>query len=210
MTKAEKKKAVQFTRMCRFWRTNECKMGADCTFAHTTSELRPSPKPCFEFSKTGFCPRGQACRFEHSLDSLKSGKINDFQETMLAMQQASNIQAQFNMVGTGSMTLMPPSLNAPMPGPRVSNTTSMPLQADVGSLACLRPPPGLEDMGMLTGLAPAGFRKTSLAKPKDGDSRRSSLSEVSLGLEGVSLPIPKAADLEQMWAADEATMVSKL
>ena len=72
MTKAEQKKAVQFTRMCKFWRTNECKMGADCTFAHATSELRPSPKPCFEFSKTGFCKRGQACRFVHATESKKS------------------------------------------------------------------------------------------------------------------------------------------
>ena len=70
MTKAEQKKAVQYTRMCKFWRTNECKMGADCTFAHGSSELRPSPKPCFEFSKTGFCTRGQACRFIH--DTVKS------------------------------------------------------------------------------------------------------------------------------------------
>ena len=75
MTKAEQKKAVQFTRMCKFWRTNECKMGADCTFAHTTSELRPSPKPCFEFSKTGSCKRGQACRFVHSADVKKSKGI---------------------------------------------------------------------------------------------------------------------------------------
>ena len=28
-------------------------MGADCTFAHSTSELRPSPKPCFDFVKNG-------------------------------------------------------------------------------------------------------------------------------------------------------------
>ena len=27
-------------------------MGADCTFAHSTEELRPSPKPCFEFVKS--------------------------------------------------------------------------------------------------------------------------------------------------------------
>ena len=76
MTKAEQKKAVQFTRMCKFWRTNECKMGADCTFAHATLELRPSPKPCFEFSKTGSCKRGQACRFVHSTDPKKSKSVH--------------------------------------------------------------------------------------------------------------------------------------
>ena len=77
MTKAEQKKAVEFTRMCKFWKTNECKMGADCTFAHESSELRPSPKPCFEFSKTGSCKRGEACRFVHSLDGRKSKKPKD-------------------------------------------------------------------------------------------------------------------------------------
>ena len=74
MTKAEQKKAVQFTRMCKFWRTNECKMGADCTFAHQSSELRPSPKPCFEFSKTGSCVRGIACRFVHSVENMKGSQ----------------------------------------------------------------------------------------------------------------------------------------
>ncbi|CAE7327764.1 Tis11 [Symbiodinium natans] len=77
MTKSEQKKAVQFTRMCKFWRTNECKMGADCTFAHASSELRPSPKPCFEFSKTGSCKRGRACRFVHSADGVKSRNAKD-------------------------------------------------------------------------------------------------------------------------------------
>ena len=44
-------------------------MGADCTFAHSTSELRPSPKPCFDFVKTGFCLRGEGCRFVHEMKS---------------------------------------------------------------------------------------------------------------------------------------------
>ena len=72
MTKSAQKKAVQFTRMCKFWRTNECKMGAECTFAHGSSELRPSPKPCFEFSKNGSCARGELCRFVHELGGSQS------------------------------------------------------------------------------------------------------------------------------------------
>ncbi|CAE7676180.1 unnamed protein product [Symbiodinium sp. CCMP2456] len=89
MTKAEQKKAVEFTRMCKFWKTNECKMGADCTFAHESSELRPSPKPCFEFSKTGTCKRGEACRFVHSLDCRKSKKPKD-----LPAQSANREEAE--------------------------------------------------------------------------------------------------------------------
>ena len=207
MTKAEQKKAVQFTRMCKFWRTNECKMGADCTFAHATSELRASPKPCFEFSKTGSCTRGQACRFVHSLDSLKAGKTKDLQEAILAVQHASSIQAQLNMVGAGSMALVPPSLNTSMS--QLSNMTSPLMHPDVAPVAYLRPPPGLEDMGMLAGLAPPSMCKSGLDNLKGGDSRRSSLSEVSLGMEGVSLPIPKIASLEQKWAADDATVATQ-
>ncbi|CAE7572919.1 unnamed protein product [Symbiodinium sp. CCMP2456] len=75
MTKAEQKKAVQFTRMCKFWRTNECKMGAECTFAHETTELRPSPKPCFDFAKKGVCTRGDACRFVHQLGPKAKVKV---------------------------------------------------------------------------------------------------------------------------------------
>ena len=61
------------------------------------------------------------------------------------------------------------------------------------------------DVRWLAGLALRGLLKSGLDKLKDGGSCCSSLHEVSLGLEGVSLPIPKPADLEQMWA-DDATL----
>lgn len=190
MTKAEQKKAVQFTRMCKFWRTNECKMGADCSFAHDTSELRPSPKPCFEFSKTGSCKRGQACRFVHSVDNMKkSGKAKG---VPTAMEQPTSGQNLLAVPGAGVMCFAPARINTPQLG----NLLSPPLPSMMASLPCLRPPPGLEDMGR-TGLGGHGLC-TSVKLPVDGDSRRSSFSEMSLGLEHVTLPIPKAADLDDV------------
>ena len=197
MTKAEQKKAVQFTRMCKFWRANECKMGADCTFAHETAELRPSPKPCFEFSKTGSCKRGQACRFVHSVDNMKkSGKAKG---VPTAMEQPTSGQNLLAVPGAGVMSFAPARINTPQLG----NLLSPPLPSMMASLPCLRPPPGLEDMGR-TGLGGHGLC-TSVKLPVDGDSRRSSFSEISLSLEHVTLPIPKAADREQIWAEDVAT-----
>jgi len=185
MTKAEQKKAVQFTRMCKFWRTNECKMGADCSFAHETSELRPSPKPCFEFSKTGSCKRGQACRFVHSVENMKkSGKANGMPTPMLQQQNL--------LAGVSGAMLAPTCINTPQPG----NLLSPPLPS-MGSLPCLRPPPGLEHLGMTAGLGGHGLG-ARVKLPVDGDSRRSSFSEMSLGLEHVTLPIPKAADLDDV------------
>ena len=187
MTKAEQKKAVQFTRMCKFWRANECKMGADCTFAHETAELRPSPKPCFEFSKTGTCKRGQACRFVHSVENMKkSGKANGL---LAATHEQQNLLAG---VG-GAMSLAPPCINTPQPG----NLPAPALPSMMGSLPCLRPPPGLEHLGMKAGLGGHGLG-ASVKLPVDGDSRRSSFSEISLSLEHVTLPIPKAAALDDV------------
>ncbi|CAE7327882.1 unnamed protein product [Symbiodinium natans] len=199
MTKAEQKKAVQFTRMCKFWRTNECKMGTGCTFAHDTAELRPSPKPCFEFSKSGSCVRGQACRFVHVMDSMKSsGKSSGLR---ISVQQASPRQHLLPSASTWPMAFAPYApacLSTPMP----ELGHLLPPQPSVVP-SCFRPPPGLEDV--------ARRRTPNLTvapETLDGDSRRSSLSDLSLGLD-CALPIPKAVDLEQKWAADDATVATQ-
>ena len=147
MTKAEQKKAVQFTRMCKFWRANECKMGADCTFAHETAELRPSPKPCFEFSKTGACKRGQACRFVHSGEHM-------IQATGVPTAEHHHTARQRLIAGAniGPMSL----------ATRCTKTQlhllspSLLLQPSTGSMQSLRPPRGLEDIGMMAGVRERG------------------------------------------------------
>ncbi|CAE7327778.1 Tis11 [Symbiodinium natans] len=156
MTKSEQKKAVQFTRMCKFWRTNECKMGADCTFAHASSELRPSPKPCFEFSKIGSCVRGQACRFVHSGDGMK----------------ISEKPHGYVFAGAGAKPRTP---IAPMRMRVLIPPDSLPF----------RPPPGLEDIGIMFGLEGEGpcWSSEIHMDGDSGSSRRSSLSDMSLSMD---------------------------
>jgi len=194
MTKAEQKKAVQFTRMCKFWKTNECQLGAECTFAHETAELLPSPKPCFAFSKTGSCKRGQACRFVHSESMKKSGKAQ-CGPTVHEATSGQNLLAVpgkvISFAHAGINTL--PGAKLPSPYP-----PSM-----MGSLAWRRPPPGLEDMGMNGGLGGWGFASVKL--PMKGDSPHSSFNEISLSLEHGTLAVPKAVDPEQIWADDQAS-----
>ena len=94
MPKAEPKSAVKFTRMCKFWKTNECKMGADCTFAHSATQLRPSPKPCFDFVKNGYCSRGQACRFVHEVvEMTTTDKFVEVQHCQVGSQRAEAVAA---------------------------------------------------------------------------------------------------------------------
>ena len=204
MTKAEQKKAVQFTRMCKFWRANECKMGADCTFAHETAELRPSPKPCFEFSKTGSCKRGQACRFVHSVDNLM--KPAEVTRVPTAMHQQTTRQLLIAGASIGPMSLAARytktqrHLLAPL------------LEPSRGSSPGLRPPPGLEDIGMMTGLGMPTRSLKASTDSRDAESRRSSLSEISFVLESAHVVFPKsdnAAGPEDMLATVHATTAMK-
>ena len=249
MTKAEKKKAVQFTRMCKFWRTNECKMGADCTFAHTTSELQPSPKPCFEFSKTGVCARGQECRFVHMAEGIKSNKkpkdMIDGGTLMASPLHVPFVDAAFKPMAFEAFNMSKPvlqhgnvvapptafapvSVSTPMPqqGSMLASPTALApvkvsakmaqqgsmvaslVQMETQPVSGLRPPPGLEDMGLMSVLAPNSL-PWCLRKATSEDSQRSNFTEISLGSQRTSLPLPKAVDLEQMWAADDATVATQ-
>ncbi|CAE7327796.1 unnamed protein product [Symbiodinium natans] len=189
MTKAEQKKAVQFTRMCKFWRTNECKMGTDCKFAHDTAELRPSPKPCFEFSKTGSCVRGQACRFVHLADG-NGGKKSGGKSSGLrvSVQQAGARQHPLAGASLWPMAFAPyapAGVSTPMPE---LDHILLPLQPSVVPSPCFHPPPGLHDAGLMDVWENGAC---STLKLMDGGSRRSSFSDDPLGLEHL-LSIPKA------------------
>ena len=193
MTKTGQKKAVKFTRMCKFWRTNECKMGADCTFAHSTSELRPSPKPCFDFVKTGRCTRGQDCRFVHS--DVKINGNDDLGGTEVLSGSA--------FLGTPPSEVFEPEAHAARMS-QLSHVATL-AQTNIGARQSLRAPPGMEDTCLMAGLLPRVWSGGSLRLQAAGGPFFSSLAEVSLGLERAALPTPTPADVEQMWAAVEAT-----
>ncbi|CAE7676163.1 unnamed protein product [Symbiodinium sp. CCMP2456] len=234
MPKAEAKNAVKFTRMCKFWKTNECKMGADCTFAHATSELRPSPKPCFDFVKNGFCARGQGCRFVHEVvEMTTTDKFVEVQhstvnrgETAIAPVLATysmppSISAQVHMAAQLTAAQQMQQFSGTPPGPVCAQTN--PRMLGLGALMepsarpkpnpCLRPPPGLECFVPAVPAVPAPpglLVVPEVTAPKTGlqrtaDSRRSSLNDISLGLECVKLPISKA-DME---GADDATVATQ-
>ena len=212
MPKAEAKNAVKFTRMCKFWKTNECKMGADCTFAHSSTELRPSPKPCFDFVKNGCCARGQSCRFVHEVVEMKTtDKFVEVQHSTVRSQrttEAGPFLANYAMSNFNSLRI--PSAQQALQftvQPRAGQLplTSMEpmwglMESQYPLNPCIRPPPGLEHLR--SGPAPPVSERPC----RDGDSRRSSLSDVSLGLEFVKLPISKAADLDH---GDDATVATQ-
>mmetsp|Transcript_42554 Transcript_42554/g.99224 ORF Transcript_42554/g.99224 Transcript_42554/m.99224 type:complete len:240 (-) Transcript_42554:158-877(-) len=192
MPKAEAKRAAQFTRMCKFWRTNECKMGAECTFAHSTAELRQSPKPCFDFVKTGFCARGQACRFVHAIDvKAKAAKCTEL-PSLMVNQSAIVPDEVAEMAFLAHLTPPTPfsSMNSGAQQFTMSQCGPMnpPAEADIPMNAFLRPPSGSRlaqqyaEPGLVSQQLPHSRQKSEL------ESRRSSFSELSFGLERFSLP----------------------
>ena len=230
MPKAEAKNAVKFTRMCKFWKTNECKMGADCTFAHATSELRPSPKPCFDFVKNGFCARGQGCRFVHEVVEMKTtDKFVEVQHStvnrgetaapvLAAYSMPPSISAQVHIAAQLTAAQQMQQFSGTPPGPVCAQTNPrlglgalMEPNAQPKPNPCLRPPPGLEFFvpavpappGLLVADPEVTVPKTGLQRT--ADSRRSSLNDISLDLEFIKLPISKA-DLE---GADDATVATQ-
>mmetsp|Transcript_32408 Transcript_32408/g.61021 ORF Transcript_32408/g.61021 Transcript_32408/m.61021 type:complete len:224 (-) Transcript_32408:38-709(-) len=195
MPKAEAKQAVKFTRMCRFWRTNECRMGVDCTFAHSTGELRPSPKPCFDFVKTGFCGRGESCRFVHE-DVKKSKKLAALQQEALTMPDQLG---QF--MGPG---VMPPYMTVMG---QYSQEFAMPTRQMYSAMEpvdVFNPPPGLEQLGQ------GGRDPMPIVPAQDAQlSRESSSSDFAFGLDSVPMTFLKA-DVERSWALESTVATQSL
>ncbi|CAE7414358.1 unnamed protein product [Symbiodinium sp. CCMP2592] len=206
MTKAEQKKAVQFTRMCKFWRTNECKMGTDCTFAHTTEELRPSPKPCFDFVKKGICSRGQACRFVHDLNGIKPKAkmevqyaLENFQPCAVPSQVLATYmlpQSPMNVEGW----LEPQYAYTQAPWPTTSTLEDR--------LSSSYAPPGLDQIPLPASLV--DDPELMADKLSKEHSRRPSLCETSLGLGQFSVSLAKTMDPEDIFGTGSLTSTMSL
>ncbi|CAE7461290.1 unnamed protein product [Symbiodinium necroappetens] len=206
MTKAERKKAVQFTRMCKFWKTDECKMGTDCTFAHTTEELRPSQKPCFDWVKKGNCSRGVACRFVHDLNSIKpKAKIMQVQYATLENFQPCAVPSQV------LATYMRPS-QSPMNvegwlEPQYAYAqTAWPMRSE--DLSSSYTPPGLDQIPLPASLV--DDPELMAEKSSKDESRRPSFCETSLGLGQFSVSLTKNMDPEDMFATGSLTSTMSL
>ena len=183
MAEAQKEMAVQFTRMCKFWRKNECKMGADCTFAHSTSELRPSPKRCFEFVKNGgYCTRGHACRFAHHVVESKKPRFAEMQHSTFPSFQAQ----EDAFLATYMMPKYPQK--GPLSPMGVAETRQFgPPRTFSGQVihSCDQwpsvNPPGPDKIPLPMSLM--GDFEHKVDKPANAESRSSSLSEASLGMD---------------------------
>ena len=176
MTKAEQKRAVQFTRMCKFWRTHECKMGADCTFAHSAENLRPSPKPCFDFVKNGVCSRGGSCRFVHQLtDKQSKAKFMEFQPAFQMFQPF----ADSHYLGAYTVAVQSPTSieEPPQYVSQFSPTQGLQRESHV-----LQARPGLDQIPVPTSLINGSRNRTDNGSGDEANSAR--LSEASLGCQG--------------------------
>ncbi|CAE7018849.1 zfs1 [Symbiodinium sp. CCMP2456] len=206
MTKAEQKKAVQFTRMCKFWRTNECKMGTECTFAHTTEELRPSPKPCFDFVKKGICSRGQACRFVHDLNGIKpKAKIMEVPYASLDNFQPCAVPSQ--VLATYMLPSQSPMNVEGWLEPQYAYTqAAWPMRSEDRSSSYT--PPGLDQIPLPASLV--DDPELMAERSSKEESRRPSLCETSLGLGQFSVSLTKNMDPEDMFAPGSLTSTMSL
>jgi len=168
---------MECTRMCKFWRTNECKMGADCTFAHETTELRPSPKPCFDFAKKGVCTRGDACRFVHQLGPKAKVKIPEMPNAAFQMIQPcvpSQLLAAYTM----------PTQSFEAPRRFALNSAAapwFPRESDAVLNHFPQAPPGLDQIPLPANLIGGAVCMTE--SKDEADLCSTSSGESSLGLE---------------------------
>ncbi|CAE7474798.1 EMB1789 [Symbiodinium necroappetens] len=207
MTKAEQKKAVQFTRMCKFWQTNECKMGADCTFAHDASDLRPSPKPCFDFAKKGVCTRGDACRFVHQLGPKAKVNVTEMHNATFQMIRP-DIPSQL----LAAYTMPMQSLDAP--GKFALNSGAapwFPWESDAVLNQFPQAPPGLDQIPLPKSLIGGAVCMVDNNNKDEADVCSTSSGDSSLGLEQFPVRGMKstAAD-EMMFATGSLTSTMSL
>ena len=77
MTTPQVRDSLKYTRICKYYGLNKCKLGKDCNFAHSELELRGQPdlvqtRLCFQYSSKGRCKNGENCKFAHGRSQLRS------------------------------------------------------------------------------------------------------------------------------------------
>ncbi|CAE7265608.1 moe-3 [Symbiodinium necroappetens] len=101
MSTPQVRDSLKYTRICKYWSSNRCKLGKECNFAHSELELRNQPdliatRLCFQYSSKGRCKKGEACKFAHGKAELrtvpKAEKRADELEPM-KIQVAGNLPA---------------------------------------------------------------------------------------------------------------------
>jgi len=77
MSTPQVRDSLKYTRICKYWSSNRCKLGKECNFAHSELELRNQPdliatRLCFQYSSKGRCKKGEACKFAHGKAELRT------------------------------------------------------------------------------------------------------------------------------------------
>ena len=145
MTTAETRKTLRFTRMCMYWGSNRCRMGDDCNFAHSDSELRQAPdlvatKLCYQFSNKGQCSKGAACTFAHGKKELREApkevtRPKQMEPIKVQVSEISPMKAMQSKLGR--LALFPTNFRPP---PGLTPPTSMGYMSELEELAeCLSP-----------------------------------------------------------------------
>ena len=88
MSTPQVRDSLKYTRICKYWSSNRCKLGKDCNFAHSEIELRNQPdlvatRLCFQFSSKGRCKKGDDCKFAHGKAELRSVPKSEKREDKL-------------------------------------------------------------------------------------------------------------------------------
>lgn len=73
-------RALEMTKLCKFFRSGHCQRGSACTFAHGKKQLRPQPdlfrtQLCEDFAATGACRFGAACRYAHGAGEVRPADL---------------------------------------------------------------------------------------------------------------------------------------
>eukprot|EP00931_Biecheleriopsis_adriatica_P057169 TRINITY_DN33906_c0_g1_i1.p1 TRINITY_DN33906_c0_g1~~TRINITY_DN33906_c0_g1_i1.p1 ORF type:complete len:264 (+),score=40.09 TRINITY_DN33906_c0_g1_i1:157-948(+) len=72
----ERRGLFKGTRLCYFYLAGACTRGANCTFAHSSQELKQQPdftktRLCESYQMSGGCQYGDDCKFAHGMDELR-------------------------------------------------------------------------------------------------------------------------------------------
>ena len=134
MTTPQVRDSLKYTRICKYWSSNRCKMGKDCNFAHSELQLRDQPdlvatRLCFQFSSKGRCKNGEDCKFAHGKAELRSVPKTEKRKELEPMK-----------IQVGKLSL---SVTSPEASPRKIVQVSM-FRAPPG----LPPPPGLSHLAI--------------------------------------------------------------
>eukprot|EP00930_Biecheleria_cincta_P035517 TRINITY_DN24428_c0_g2_i1.p1 TRINITY_DN24428_c0_g2~~TRINITY_DN24428_c0_g2_i1.p1 ORF type:complete len:316 (+),score=47.68 TRINITY_DN24428_c0_g2_i1:79-1026(+) len=110
------------TRLCKFHLAGKCLRGEDCNFAHSETDLLPTPSfektvICKQFANNGTCRAGADCSYAHSKEELRRSFVGKSAESMalIDMQWARAAAAASSASAAASSSAAAQGKNEPHP-----------------------------------------------------------------------------------------------